>query len=538
MLKKIVQIIIIIIVVFVSILGCNSSKIDKKEELNSLEKQTNTESDLDITWVNTEKTDFIIRYEHTGDNNRYVVEYLEDGLTYPLVVNKETGEVVKTEKYDGMYGYTEGLAAVYYADRQIFDDGRHYTIENYRCGFIDVDGNEVIPTIYDRAYPFSDGLAEVENAGKFGYISHDGNIVLPFEYESAQPFRDGYAAVKKIDENGKDVWGIIDKKGNFKLLEGITGISAFNDGIARAWRKSEEIFIDTKGNEVKIPDTKSEILDKFDEVKSFVEGRAVVAKLVYPQWQTKYGVIDEEGNEVIPMDFSYIYDYCEGMTSANLNLGKNAYFDIDGNKVTSFKYDVTRNFHEGVAIVGIGKYKDGNLVQGAINKYGNEIVPLIFNDISDFYNGYALVGFKNGDNEFIKTSKKIGILKLPENYDKDNGSIKFIKVLINDEEIYFDQDPIIYSNRVLVPIRAVMESMGANVEWDENNNVTVTKDNTIIEITIGETEAFINGERLNLDVPAQLISGRTLVPVRFIAEYLNYNVDWNQDTQTVKIIKK
>lgn len=536
MLKKSFIILTVIITIFILILGFNR-RIQNEEQLKLVEEQINTEYGLDITWVNTDQTDFIVRYEHTGNDNRYVVEYLKDGLTYPLVINKETGEVIKTEKYDGIYDFTEGLAAVYYADRKLLNGGKQYTIDNYRCGFIDIDGNEIIPTIYDRAYPFSDGLAEVEKDGKFGYIDHDGKLVLPLEYDSVQPFIGGYAAVKKVDDIGNEVWSIIDKKGNLKILPGVNGISAFNDGIARAWRKGVEIFIDTDGNEVKTPNIKSEVLDKYDEVRNFVEGRAVVAKSVYPQWQTKYGVIDEEGNEIIPMEFSYIYDYCEGMTSVNFNLGKSAYYNIDGKKITPLKYDVTRSFHQSSAVVGIGNYKDGSLLQGAINKHGNEIVPLIFNDISDFYEGYALVGFENGADQVMKTSKKLGILKLPENFNIDNGSTKFIKVLIDDEEVYFDQDPIIYSNRVLVPIRAVMESIGANVEWD-NNNITLTKDNTNIEITIGETEVLLNGEILNLDVPAQIISGRTLVPVRFISQCLNYNVEWNQDTQTVNVIKK
>lgn len=537
MARKVVYIKAISVIAIVSIFVFQSS-IRDKEELNVAEKQTSTDVlGMDITWINSDESDFILRHEYTGDFNRYVVEYLKDNLTYPLVINKESGEVIKTAKYDGIYNYTEGLAAVYYADRKVLDNGKHYTIDNYRCGFIDTEGKEVIPTIYERAFPFSEGLAEVERRGKFGYIDHLGRVVIPFEYESSQPFRNGYAAVKKI-ENGKEVWGIIDKKGDFKELEGITGISAFTDGIARAWREYEEIFIDVHGKEVEIPDLKLSFLNKYSEVRNFKEGRAIVSKSDYPLWQTKYGVVDGLGTEIIPIEFSYIYDYCEGMTSAVLNLGKSAYFDIDGKKTTPFKYDYTRNFHEGAAVVGMGSYKDGSLVEGAINKHGNEIVPLIFNDISDIYDGYALVGLENGDNENVKTSKKIGILKLPDNYDNDDGSTKFIKVFINDKEVFFDQDPIIYSNNVLVPIRAAMESMDADVVWDEKNKVTVTKDNTIIEIAIGEEDALVDGERVKLDVPAQIISGRTLVPIRFIAKSLNYSVDWKEDTQTVIIVKE
>jgi len=525
------KIAIITVIILNLITGC-SEKLDMYE-MDATEKYfAENYPELEITWVHTDKTDFDIRYDETGNNNRYVVDYMKEGLSYPLVINKKSGEVIETADYDGICDYTEGRAAVYYCDRKLFKDGG-YTVDNYKFGFIDTDGNEVIPTVYDRAYPFSEGLAEVQIENKFGYIDYDGNIVLPLEYTSSQPFRGGYAPVSKI-ENGIEICGIIDKKGNFKEVKGAESISAFNNGVAQAWGNFGEIYIDVNGNEVEDPTTvNTEIANKYDEVREYKEGRAVVGV-----WQKKYGVVDEEGYIIIPVEYSYIYGYCEGMTPVNLNRGKDAYFDINGNKVTPFKYDATRDFHEGAAVVGIGNYMDESLTVGVINKYGNEIIPLIFDFISDFYGGYALVGYGNGDNKYVSTSKKIGILKLPKDFNKDDGSTEFISVTLNGSEILFDQDPIIDLDRVLVPIRAIMEATGAKLIWNENGEVTVLKDDTKIELKIGEKQAFLNGESYDLDVPAKIVSGRTLVPVRFIAQCLDYNVEWNQDTQVVTISQK
>ncbi|GEM_PF-742366 len=527
------KIIIMIAITLNLLTGCEKSNM---YEMDATEKYfAENYPELEITWINTNKTDFNIKYENIGNNDRYIVNYVKDGLYYPLVINKKSGEVIKTADYDAIYDYTEGRAAVYYCDTKLLKDGG-YTVDNYRSGFIDVDGNEVIPTIYERTHPFSEGLAEVKRGDKFGYIDYDGNIVLPLEYTSSQPFRGGYAAVSKIDGNGIEIYGIIDKKGNFNEVKGAKSISAFNNGVARAWRDFGEIYIDVNGNEVK--DTEAvndEIAKRYDKVSNYKEGRAVVVDEVWPEWQNKYGVVDEEGNIVIPVEYSYIYDYCEGMTSANLNRGKNAYFDIEGNKVTSFRYDITRDFHEGVAVVGIGSYKDGSLAEGVINKHGNEIIPLIFDFISDFYGGYALVGYENGNDKYVSTSKQIGILKLPKDFYKDDGSTEFISVILNGSKIFFDQDPIIDSDRVLVPLRAIMEAIGAELTWNESGEVTVLKSGTKIELKIGEKQAFLNGEKCDLDVPAKIISGRTLVPVRFIAQCLNYDIEWNQDTQTINI---
>lgn len=529
------KITIIITIILNLLTGCN----EKSDiyEMDATEKYfAENYPELEITWINSDETNFYIKHENKGHNDRYIVDYVKDGLFYPLVINKKSGEVIKTADYNGIYDYTEGRAAVYYCDIELFDGGRSYTVDNYRSGFIDVDGNEVIPTIYERTYPFSEGFAEVKRGDRFGYIDYDGNIVLPLEYTSSQPFRGGYAPVSKIDENGIEICGIIDKKGNFNEVKGTESISSFNNGVARAWRDFGEIYIDVNGNEVKNTEAvNAEIAKRYDKVRNYKEGRAVVVDEVWPEWQNKYGVVDEEGKIVIPVEYSYIYDYCEGMTSVNLNREKNAYFDIEGNKVTSFRYDTTRDFHEGVAVVGIGSYKDGSLVEGVINKHGNEIIPLIFDFISDFYGGYALVGYGNGNDKYVSTSKQIGILKLTKDFYKDDGSTEFISVMLNGSKIFFDQDPVIDSDRVLVPLRAIMEATGAELTWNEGGEVTVLKDGTKIELKIGEKQAFLNGEKCDLDVPAKIISGRTLVPVRFISQCLNYDVEWNQDTQTVTI---
>ncbi len=528
------KITIIIVIILNLLTGCNNRP--DMYEMDATERYfAENYPELEITWVNTNKTNFNIKYENTGNDDRYIVNYVKGGLYYPLVINKKSGEVIKTADYDAIYDYTEGRAAVYYCDRKLYKDGR-YSVDNYRSGFIDINGNEVIPTIYERTYPFSEGLAQVKRGDKFGYIDYDGNIVLPLEYTSSQPFRGGYAPVSKVDENGIEIRGIIDKKGNFNEVKGVESISAFNNGVACAWRDFKEIYIDVNGNEVKDTEAvNAEITKRYDKVGNYKEGRAVVVDEVWPEWQNRYGVVDEEGNIIIPVEYSYIYDYCEGMTSANLNRGKNAYFDIEGNKVTSFRYDTTRDFHEGVAVVGIGNYKDGSLVEGVINKHGNEIIPLIFDFISDFYGGYALVGYGNGNDKYVSTSKQIGILKLPNDFYKDDGSTEFISVILNGSKIFFDQDPIIDSDRVLVPLRAIIEATGAELTWSEGGEVTVLKGGTKIELKIGEKQAFLNGEKCDLDVPAQIISGRTLVPVRFISQCLYYNVEWNPDTQTVTI---
>lgn len=112
-----------------------------------------------------------------------------------------------------------------------------------------------------------------------------------------------------------------------------------------------------------------------------------------------------------------------------------------------------------------------------------------------------------------------------------------VKVVINGEKISFDVQPTIIDGRTLVPMRAIFEKLGASVDWDgDTQTVTSVKGNTKISLTIGNNVLHINNTTKTLDVPAMLLNGRTLVPVRAISEAFNCLVDWDGNSQTVIIM--
>ena len=111
-----------------------------------------------------------------------------------------------------------------------------------------------------------------------------------------------------------------------------------------------------------------------------------------------------------------------------------------------------------------------------------------------------------------------------------------ISVLVNNQAISFDQPPVIENDRTLVPLRAIFEALGAEVLWDgETSTVTATRGDITISLQIGSNQLYKNGEAITIDVPAQIINDRTMVPVRAIAESFNCRVGWDSDTKTVTI---
>ncbi len=114
-----------------------------------------------------------------------------------------------------------------------------------------------------------------------------------------------------------------------------------------------------------------------------------------------------------------------------------------------------------------------------------------------------------------------------------------IKVKVNGKSVIFDVAPIIKDGRTLVPLRAIFEVLGAEVRWDEETEtITGIRGSSSIVIQLNSSDALVNGEHKELEVPATAINGRTFVPTRFIAESLGTKVNWDGNTKTVLITDK
>lgn len=112
-----------------------------------------------------------------------------------------------------------------------------------------------------------------------------------------------------------------------------------------------------------------------------------------------------------------------------------------------------------------------------------------------------------------------------------------VTVLLNGEALSFnDQPPVIIEGRTLVPLRAIFEAMNATVEWDQSTaTVTSTRGDVTVKMAIGDNTIYKNGTPTELDVPAQIINDRTMVPARAVAEAFGAQVGWDGDSRTVTI---
>lgn len=115
---------------------------------------------------------------------------------------------------------------------------------------------------------------------------------------------------------------------------------------------------------------------------------------------------------------------------------------------------------------------------------------------------------------------------------------QYVAVTYNGNEVYSDQPAIIVGGRTLVPLRAALETMGATVNWNnDTRTVTSERNNTKISLAIGSNQLYVNGVAKTIDVPAQIVNGRTMVPARAVAEAFGCDVSWDNNTRTA-IIKE
>ncbi len=92
------------------------------------------------------------------------------------------------------------------------------------------------------------------------------------------------------------------------------------------------------------------------------------------------------------------------------------------------------------------------------------------------------------------------------------------------------------AGRTMVPVRAIAEAFGAAVGWEaEAARVTIKKADTEITLTIGQSEAYINGAPTVLDAAPEIVEGRTMVPLRFIGEALSCQVQYVAATKQILI---
>lgn len=122
----------------------------------------------------------------------------------------------------------------------------------------------------------------------------------------------------------------------------------------------------------------------------------------------------------------------------------------------------------------------------------------------------------------------------------NNNEIPFyqiVNVIYGGNPVTFDPMAfVVNDSTTLVPMRAVFEMLGADVDWDETSNTAIaSKDGIKLSIQIGSSILYRNGEAITLSEAGRLTADKTYVPLRAVSEAFGNDVQWDGETSTVII---
>jgi N-acetylmuramoyl-L-alanine amidase len=115
-----------------------------------------------------------------------------------------------------------------------------------------------------------------------------------------------------------------------------------------------------------------------------------------------------------------------------------------------------------------------------------------------------------------------------------NSKLDSVKLMIEGSYQEPEVPARITEGRTFVPLRFIAENMGANVHWDsKTSGVKIMKGGNTLHLTLGSNQIIVNGNDKAMDIAPYAENGRTLVPVRFVSEYLGYRVGWESNERFV-----
>lgn len=298
-------------------------------------------------------------------------------------VNKQ-GKMVVPCIYDNIYSFRKDSLAV--------------AVLNEKSGFIDLNGNVIIPFNYEFCCDFSEGLAAVRQDGLYGFINKNGELIIPCQYTdlyNESGFCDGLVGVS-IGGGINEKWGYIDKTGKIIIpfQEGLTG-APFSYGLSVRFRGGVTYDLNFyKHDKHEIPfemafiNKNGELASEYFElnnIQGFRDGYCVITDKT-----NRNGLINTGGELVIPCKYSLI---ANGFDDKYVTVGLNGKYGMASKKtgevvipiIYEMKYGDSWAFIEGVIPVK----KDGKM--GYINEYNQTIIPFVYDEAGAFSEGFAVV---------------------------------------------------------------------------------------------------------------------------------------------------
>ena len=241
-----------------------------------------------------------------------------------------------------------------------------------------------------------------------------------------------------------------------------------------------------------------------------------------------------EGLEIIE---SHCFEGCTSLTSINIP-SSIAIIDEDTFSHCTKLKNITFEYSTGILSLGSSAFQFTAVTADTLNtnkrKYTDQQNPFANTALDPEYAPSETI-LPSGSPEPEETpvpSASAQPTEIPEAGGELDVSVNNGEVLIsvNGSPVTFpDEKPFSDSNdRTQIPVRAVAEAFDCNVDWNGDiQTVTITKDDRLIVLNIGNKNMQVDKEIITMDTEAQIINDRTYIPIRFVGEALNMKVNWD-----------
>lgn len=217
---------------------------------------------------------------------------------------------------------------------------------------------------------------------------------------------------------------------------------------------------------------------------------------------------------IIPTLIPYAHDFTYSVNKTLSGYSYNIGVYVDGEWRFSFSSPVTVKYD-------VSSFK---LMPADTKK----LTGIIFDD-----GGIPQLGGENVGSSFNIYTSRLGAIgvRVSDTFVRITVSVNSALINVNGAGVLMDAVPYIADGRVMVPVRFVAEALGAEVLWlEKEQSVLIKLDGRTLSLRIGEV---FDG----MDVPAVIVEGRTMVPLRFVSEQLGCNVIWNDAMKTAVIYR-
>jgi hypothetical protein len=115
------------------------------------------------------------------------------------------------------------------------------------------------------------------------------------------------------------------------------------------------------------------------------------------------------------------------------------------------------------------------------------------------------------------------------------GTPANVRIVVDGRRMPLDTQPRLINDQLYVPMRIVLEAIGAEVEWVDNRKIVGRHHERPFEMIAGNVSAIVDGRHVMMDQPPLVIAGRVMIPIRFVGEALGAQVDWRNGSREVVI---